>query len=496
MAWSESFVPFGGGRKAPMGGLCDLALTGRLREYKRAVATRYQVLSPLDLKAKLPGGRLWISTKVDGELWFLVQRGGDVALCAYNGRVLHDVPITHEARERLSGLGDCIIAGKLLGLTSEGRPRVMHVAHALSLPDGDGKLQFQAFDVLELGGLDVSKQPYSEKLARLQSLLGEGGHVRLVHTEEGDASRAVACFDDWVGEAGGEGMVVRADNGATFKVKPSFSIDAVIVAYGEKREEGAVELGEVDVALMRDDGTFQIVGAVGCGWNKAEQAELHQRLVASRVPSTFRLPSHDGMLCRFVRPEIVVEVKANELVDVDSHDEPLRRMTLRYRPDHGFDAMGMMPIANLVFPVFLRERTDKLVDVGCVGLDQIFERAPFESRDEAARPVERAPATVVKRRVFVKKRGATTAVRKVLVLRRDQPGPEYPPYVVHFTDFSAGRREPLETGIRTAATEAGAMRFVEDWLVENVKRGWTEVNRPEGEAPVKPPPPSGNGASG
>lgn len=470
-----------------MGGLRDQALAARLRDYKRQRASRYQVLSCSELPARAPRGELFISTKVDGELWFLVRREGDVALCAYNGRVLHGIPITQEAGPRLAAAGDCIVPGELLGLTSEGRPRVMHVAHALALPDGDGKLQFQPFDLVEDGGVDVAHRPYGERLARLEALLAGCEHVRVVRTVVGDARRAQACFDEWVGAEGAEGLVLRSDGGGTFKVKPSFSIDAAIVAFGEKREEGVVELGEVDVALLRDDGTFQVVGAVGVGWSKAEQAALHERLLASRVPSTYRLPSHDGMLCRFVRPEIVVEVKANELVDVDSHDEPLRRMALRYQEGRGFDAVGQMPIANLVFPVFLRQRADKLVDASCVGLDQIFERMPFEERHQEPRPVEVPPSVVVRRRVFVKKRGAQTAVRKVLVLRTDKTG-DYPAYVVHFTDFSAARRVPLETGIRTAATEAGAQRFVDEWLVENVKRGWTEVNRPEGVAPFASPP--------
>ena len=47
--------------------------------------------------------------------------------------------------------------------------------------------------------------------------------------------------------------------------------------------------------------------------------------------------------------------------------------------------------------------------------------------------------------------------------------------MVHFTDYSAGRKTPLETAIRTASTLEGAERVVAAWIEENVKKGWGEV---------------------
>jgi hypothetical protein len=43
---------------------------------------------------------------------------------------------------------------------------------------------------------------------------------------------------------------------------------------------------------------------------------------------------------------------------------------------------------------------------------------------------------------------------------------------VFFTDFSAGRAEPLDTTVRWAATRAAADAAIEAWKAENVKRGW------------------------
>ncbi len=396
MRWADQTSRFGPGVRADAGGFTDAALTLQLRLYKRFVASQYRVIAPQDLHARPPRGQLWISRKLDGELWFLLKRDDDVALVAYNGRLVHGTPLTDEARTLLRGCGPMVIAGELVAIPPTGRSRVLHVGEALAdASEGFRRLRFRAFDLLEDGGVDVMRRPYLEKWPRLQALLGTGDQVNVVETVVGTAATASQCFQRWVGVEGAEGVVVRTEFGTTLKVKPSFTVDAVVVGFGEHMLQAGAELGELAVALMRDDGTFHVVGGVSVGWTLDQQLDLHQRLQKLRVPSTYRLPNHDGMLCRFVRPELVVEVKANELLDLDSHGDPLRRMVLRYDPAAGWTGIGPLPVASLVFPVFLGERRDKLVDPGCVGLEQIYQRAPFDQRHVQSSAVREQPRSVV-----------------------------------------------------------------------------------------------------
>ena len=51
----------------------------------------------------------------------------------------------------------------------------------------------------------------------------------------------------------------------------------------------------------------------------------------------------------------------------------------------------------------------------------------------------------------------------------------HPPFVAFFTDYSPGRKEPLQTALRTASSAAVADEHVTAWVVENVKKGWAEV---------------------
>jgi hypothetical protein len=75
-------------RRAPLGSVDDELLAESLKRYRREVAKRYRVIDPSQVERIFAGEPLFISTKLDGELWFLVKRAGAVALVAYNGRAL------------------------------------------------------------------------------------------------------------------------------------------------------------------------------------------------------------------------------------------------------------------------------------------------------------------------------------------------------------------------------------------------------------------------
>jgi hypothetical protein len=59
---------------------------------------------------------------------------------------------------------------------------------------------------------------------------------------------------------------------------------------------------------------------------------------------------------------------------------------------------------------------------------------------------------------------------------------------VGFTDYSPGRKDALKTALRTASTMASAEKQVQEWLAENVKRGWGEIEPVRVGDPVAPPP--------
>jgi hypothetical protein len=466
--WSTAFVPYGGGRKALVGGLDDAGLLDRLLRYKRQVAKRYRVLDSGQIERGLPKGQLWLSPKLDGELWFLVRRGGDQALCAHNGRVLHGIPLLADLAPVLAQAPELIVAGELVAPIFEGRPRSPHVATAFGDERHARALTFHPFDLVEEGGADAQGAPYAQRLARLRAWFGE---ERVIPTVVGDAASAAGYYREWVAAGKHEGLVARSEQNITFKIKPHLSLDAVVVAYGERLVGEARQLRELSVALVRDDGDFQILGTVGTGFSEEDRVAWLARLEAAPAQSSFRMANSEGTLSRFVRPEHVVEIKCSDLLDTDGEDQPIRRMTLSYEAGRGYVPHGECPTAVMLHPTFVRERTDKRVDGGDVGMGQLTSRVSLELGPSLPAGAA-ATAQVLARGVWTKETKGLLAVRKYVLVQTNKAGRDFPPLVLFATDFSPGRAEPLQTSLRTAHTREAADRQIAEWIEENIKKGW------------------------
>ena len=51
----------------------------------------------------------------------------------------------------------------------------------------------------------------------------------------------------------------------------------------------------------------------------------------------------------------------------------------------------------------------------------------------------------------------------------------YPAYVVHWTDFSPDRKDPLKREVRLASAKKTATAIAEQMLEKNIKKGWEEI---------------------
>lgn len=486
-ALSDRFAPWGPGRLAPPGGLTDERLRVKIQRYKRAVAKRYRIIPPDKLDTLLPPGALHISTKVDGELWFLVKQGGEVALCAYNGRVITGVPVTDEAAAQLASVDQALIAGELFAALgrSDDRWRVHDVARALNDDAAAPKVGFKAFDLLELDGADAQALAYGERWERLSALLGGGRRSSTVTTVMGERDEAQRRYAQWVQSGKFEGLVVRSEHGLTYKIKPEIHVDAVVIGFGERNDAGLEDVRELHLALVRDDGSFHVIGPVGTGFSDAERVAWRARLEAMVVPSDYRMANREGTLARFVRPEIVVQIRVSDLLATDVADNPSTQMTLSFA-DGAWSPLQVLPIPSLIHPAFIRERDDKVPDAANVGLSQIWSYLPFAGRETTPTRARLPPSELLVRRVWTKTTKGKVAVRKFVLFatHKAEADDRYPPFVIFSTDYSPSRKDPLQTGVRVASTRERADAQVEAWIASNVKRGWSEVE-PEPHAAVE-----------
>lgn len=475
--------PLGGGFQAPGKSITDPELAARLRGYKRSIAARYRALNQEEIETRSPHGPLLVSPKVDGELWYLLLEGGDAWLMNPAGRVLSgDVPVLAEARKAAARAeGRTLLAGELFAARKGQRPRHDDLPLAMS---GEAQAEvarigYMAFDVLD-GGDGQARMPiesYAEKLELMRRLLAGGKRVQAIKTEEVEGAGAIQrLYDELVASGKAEGLVMRRADGTIYKLKPAFTLDAVVVGYTERADEPG-RVRSMALALMREDGRFHLVGS--CGNMSGEtRAALYPQLQVLETTSSFRHASSDGALYRFVKPELVVEVKLTDVLGEHPSGDPILRMVADFDPEDGWAAVRRMPSVSILHPVFMRTRDDKRVDSTDVRMAQVTERCSVPDLTVKAEAVSLPRSEVLRREVYAKVTRGVTAVRKLVVWQTNKQGVaggDWPAFVVHLTDYSPGRKDPLKREVRLAPTEALAEAIAEALIVQNVKKGWEPV---------------------
>ncbi|MFO0012200.1 MAG: hypothetical protein ACK553_05615 [Planctomycetota bacterium] len=478
----DAATPFGTGVITDYSCVSNTNLMNMMIRYRRMVAGGYQAVTSEEIADHFMGGRFFVSPKIDGEIWFLVLDGNDACMVSPRGRVIHgSIPLLEEARSFAPRcVGTTIIAGELFAANKTARPRVGDVA---MLFGGGAAAQVEAlgfapFDLVA-GGDGQGVMPlnsYEDRLAVLTRLCEGGKRVTPVKTEVvGAASDIVTLFADWVTDGKAEGLVVRSSSERIYKVKEAITIDAAIIGY-TLRSEDPNQVRSILFALMREDGMYQILGPIGNLGDDDQRVKLMELLVGTESMSDYRHASSSGELYRFVRPTHVAEIKVSDLQSQDSSGQPAKRMVLKFESDR-WESVRLMPGVSMIHPVFLRMRPDKQVNVADVRISQVTDRCHLPDVQSKITVADLPKSELIRREVYTKKTKDQVAVRKLLVWKTNKESidPSYPAFVVHFTDYSAGRKEPLTREVRLAPTHSAAMQIAEGMLEENIKKGWERV---------------------
>ncbi len=466
--------------------------------YKRQVAGRYRPLGPDEI-GKVPPGACHSSPKIDGELWLAELDGRSASLFARGRRTLEAPPLLQElaAAAGRAGGRPMVVAGELHVPRDGSRPRVGDVASAVADRAFD-RLAFHLFDVVEIDS-QAPAAAYADRLALLREVCPGGERVQVVETESLEGTSGLpAQIAAWIDSGKAEGLIVRTGSGEVFKVKPSFSIDAVVIAFTVRATEPD-QVRSLLLGLIRPDGLAVAVGACGNFPGEAQRRELLAALRPLECESGFRHSSSDGTLYRFVSPRMVIEVACSDLQFEDSSGDPIRRWVLR----HGggsWQPVAEVPAASLIHPVMVRVRGDKQADSTDARIAQLEDRMPSSLLEAPAEAASLPSSTVQLRRVWTKAGKSGLAVRKVLVWKsgKEQAWAGWPAWVVHFTDYSPDRKTPLERTLRTAVSEADALAVADSLIEENIKKGWEPAGDgvKVGDASAATPPTSGSELGG
>jgi hypothetical protein len=477
-------------RFAPRGAVTDRVLLEVAEQYETEVSNRFIGIKPEDLTSRYgPESRVFETTKYDGEGVFVYfEAGKEIEIFAFNapsGRVRIGLPCLKGLGENLKSRGTkkALIRAELyLRDTVEGR-RCNSADVARSSYSADeaeaGRLRLALLDVVMHDGRDM--RVHQTDFATIWKLLGEIGGTNpeiLFHRAEGgevSGSDLPRLFAERT-SGGLEGMVIRRlDRAEVCKLKPRITIDAAVVGFVEGDFEGNHGMMSLLTALAYPPGEsglqLQSIARVGSGFNDQDRVDWLGRLSSLRVDAPLAMSDSDGRPVRFVKPGFVVELEAEDVLPADE-DASGQQVFGWNNTRWSFDGLANCP--RVLFPIFGRLRADKEFAPQAVRLAQLTRRdiAAPELINRTLPALE-----VVRREVYVKEIKGALAVRKLVVGRRPASAGAFP-CIVFWTDFSAGRKTPLEVTTLFAQTEARAEALVKKLIEENVTKGFERADGP------------------
>jgi hypothetical protein len=463
----------GKGEVSSRGALAEQALLSKLSAYRKVISSNYIMSEPDDIDKKL-SYPLLVSTKVDGELWYLIKLD-NWSLVSPAGRIISgEIEVLIDA-EKANLDPSSIYAGELHVIGTD-RSRVGDVSALISQgADAEtSNLALGVFDLVLSSSLSAIGTPYSQRYEAL-SKIPITANLFPINSNELKSPAEVRELFDQVQSGGGEGLVARADDGRNFKVKPVKDIDVAILGFTERREaDGGMLVRSLLFGLLLEDGNWVPIATTGNVGTSEFRKELFQILTPLEKPSSYRLTSDSsGIMYKLVTPAIVVELKCLDFQVENSRGNPIRDPKLEYS-DSGWRVSGWANSVAVHGVAVLRIRSDKSINVIDVGWSQIDRYIKVENNDETT---VLGQSKVLTRRVWTKTSSSKVDVRKLVIWKTNKEAAGYPAYVVHWTDYSATRKSPLDREVRLAPTESAALAIAENMIVENIKKGWNEVTK-------------------
>jgi hypothetical protein len=468
---------------AQCNGISDAMLLGAATRYEEALSRSFKGVTPAEIPMRFHGiKRLHWSEKYDGEgcLLFFDVTMGCVLFAAPSGRARIGLKCLKRAGEALSGAGvkKALFRGELYLPTPSGKPRtgVADVTRAsFSKKEGDADaLAIALFDVLMLDGKDLREEgdAFETEWNKIGALFGDDFSTG-VHRARGGWCRGEELgkvFEEVLGE-GGEGVVVRHERERDYtKIKPRLTIDGAVLGYVEGSFDGKIGTRNLLVGLNHptENGktVFQSLARTGVGLDDKMAVALLERLRGLKVESPLLLNDSEGREVHFVKPSLVVELEGEDWVYQRSDGRPVKSQAFCWdEKGSSWSYAGVANFPRLVFPAIAKLRDDKVVSEGGARLGQLQVAVPLPGGTDGSLEPE-----VIERKVY---RKGKDAVRKFVLVRRG--GEEVVPFVLVFTDFSAGRKDSLKVTTEYAFVEERAQALLKARITENIKKGWELV---------------------
>ena len=451
------------------------------KTYKRRIAGGFMLVDGAKLNEKIGGEDFLVTKKLDGEMQILfykeVDGMGNVQAYGSHGKEQEaGLPCFAEFGMmcQAAGLKSAIIAAELYAKISvDGRERVGDVKAAIADEQYD-KLFVAPFDIIDLDGNEWHAEHYKDTHAKLVELFS-GNQVKPVQGKVAkEKAQVEQIYNEWCVEGGAEGLVVHSELPFVYKVKPRHTIDCVIIGYTIGEDIHADMVRDIMVAVMTEDGNLLQFTTLGNGFTDAQRTEMLAKLQLMHIQSEFVETDSRNVAYQMVRPEIVVEISVIDLVSENSKGEAKMDMMLSYSAEEGYKVVAQAPGVSAHSPVFERIRDDKSCNATDIRISQLTDLCPF-SEGKTVSLNGLAKSELLARRIFTKGADAKLMIQKYVIWKtnKEESG-AFPAYVFHYTDFSVSRKEQLKRDIRVSNDKDQIFKLMDEFIADNVKKGWAE----------------------
>jgi len=457
----------------------DPGTSAKVLDYKKNFLKQFIAISPQQIDDRLGDSRYFVTRKYDGEFATIVYEKGEAVTINRSGRTRRGIPCIDEAARLLkkAGVKEAIIPAEIYVDDTDKRTRTNDLLYALSKKGDVSRLHLVAFDILELNQESFRPNSYQETWQKLKEWFSGGKLVKEVELEFARSNNEVKeIYKRWVDEGTAEGLVVRSDLPFVFKVKPRHSVDGVIIGFTEGTGDQQGKVRTFLMAMMTDDNHYQVVTDVGGGMKEMLKRKMFDILSSKVIDSEFIDTDSNHVAFRMVRPDTIMEFSVRDVI-YETPNGPILNPILLLDNDT-YKLHTTVTGLSFIAPVFERFREDKnAANVVDTRLSQIEDFASFESEEIITTPsIELPESEVLKREVYRKQLGEKSMIQKYLIWKtnKEQSG-EYPSYVLHYTNYSSGRQEPLQREVRISDSRKQIMELHKQLLEENIKKGWIKV---------------------
>jgi bifunctional non-homologous end joining protein LigD len=267
----------------------------------------------------VPDGNNWMhEIKFDGYRALVAASGSDVRVYTRSGKDWTDKFAPLASSIAALDLPSCLIDGEIVATDAKGNPDFSTLQQMLKRGHGEqgekDTLQFHAFDLLEIEGMDLAKLSNIERKERLEAILETADPPIFIAQHvigAGEKLFAAMC------QAGQEGIISKRIDApyrgtrtkAWVKVKCTRRQEFVIIGWKKSTARGRPFSSLLLAQHEGPDGRLVYKGNVGTGFGSEEMADLAARL--AKLEGKSPAAEVDRVASRgvtWVKPQLVAEI--------------------------------------------------------------------------------------------------------------------------------------------------------------------------------------------